>query len=168
MLRLFIYRFHHTLGIVGIVDGKAAGVADLLCPAAQDAHAGGVEGGGEHFVPSSPPSIRRRRSFSSPAALLVKVMAITFQLRTALRRSIPSSQLGGIRTSHNGGTQGFDVLLGHRAGRFLRAVRRAEPDKVGDTVDQHGGLAAAGTGKDEQRAVRGKHSLPLHIVLRRL
>ena len=44
--------------------------------------------------PSSPPSIRRRRSFSSPAALLVKVMAITFQLRTASFRSIPSSHDG--------------------------------------------------------------------------
>ena len=44
--------------------------------------------------PSSPPSIRRRRSFSSPAALLVKVMAMTFQLRTAFWRSIPSSHTG--------------------------------------------------------------------------
>ena len=44
--------------------------------------------------PSSPPSILRRRSLSSPAALLVKVMAITFQLRTAFCRSIPSSQAG--------------------------------------------------------------------------
>ena len=36
----------------------------------------------------------RSRAFSSPAALLVKVMAITFQLRTGSQRIIPSSQAG--------------------------------------------------------------------------
>ena len=48
--QLFIYGFHYTLGIVCIIDGKAAGVADLFGPAAQNAHTGRVEGGGEHFV----------------------------------------------------------------------------------------------------------------------
>ena len=41
---------------------------------------------------------------------------------------------------------------------------RAKPDEVGNAVDQHGGLAAAGTGQDEQRAVGGEHRPPLHLV----
>ena len=41
---------------------------------------------------------------------------------------------------------------------------RAKPDEVGNAVDQHGSLAAAGSGQDEQRAIGGKHCLPLHIV----
>ena len=39
-----------------------------------------------------------------------------------------------------------------------------EADEVGDAVDQHGGLSAACTREDEQRAVGGEHRLPLHIV----
>ena len=44
--------------------------------------------------PSSSPSMERRRAFSSPAALLVKVMAMMFQLRAGSQRIIPSSQAG--------------------------------------------------------------------------
>ena len=39
-IQLFVDRLHHTLGVVRIIDGKAAGIADLLRPAAQDTHTG--------------------------------------------------------------------------------------------------------------------------------
>ena len=162
--QLFIYRFHHTLGIVGVVDGKAAGVADLLCPAAQDAHTGRVEGGGKHFVPFLAAQHPAQTFLQFPCRLVGKGNGHHVPAAHRIAAQHPVQPAGGIGTGHDGGAQGFDVLLGHRAGRFFGAVRRAEPDEVGNAVDQHGGLAAAGTGKDEQRAVRGKHSLPLHIV----
>ena len=162
--QLFIYRFHHTLGIVCIIDGKAAGVADLLCPAAQDAHTGRVEGGGEHFVPFLAAQHPAQAFLQLPCRLVGKGNGHHVPAAHRVAAQHPVQPAGGVCASHDGGAQSLDVLLGHRAGRFLRAVRRAEPNEVGNAVDQHSGLAAAGTGKDEQRAVRGKHSLPLHIV----
>ena len=162
--QLFIYGFHYTLGIVCIIDGKAAGVADLFGPAAQNAHTGRVEGGGEHFVPFLAAQHPAQTLFQLPCCLVGKGNGHHVPAAHRVATQHPVQPAGGVCTGHNGGAQGFDVLLGHRAGRFFGAVRRAEPDKVGDAVDQHGGLTAAGTGKDEQRAIRGKHSLPLHIV----
>ena len=162
--QLFIHRFHHTLGIVCIIDGKAAGVADLFGPAAQNAHTGRVEGGGEHFVSFLAAQHPAQALFQLPCRLVGKGNGHHVPAAHRVLTQHPVQPAGGIGTSHNGGAQSLDVLLGHRAGRFLGAVRRAKPDEVSDAVDQHGGLAAAGTGKDEQRAIRGKHSLPLHIV----
>ena len=162
--QLFIYRFHHTLGIVGIIDGKAAGVADLFGPAAQNTHTGRVEGGGEHFVPFLAAQHPAQAFLQFPCRLIGKGNGHHVPAAHCVAAQHPVQPAGGVCASHDGGAQSLDVLLGHRAGRFLRAVRRAEPNEVGDAVDQHSGLAAAGTGKDEQRAVRGKHSLPLHIV----
>ena len=39
---------HHPQGVVGIVDGEGGGEAQLFDVPAEDAHAGGVEGGGPH------------------------------------------------------------------------------------------------------------------------
>ena len=162
--QLFIYVFHYALGIVCIIDGKAAGVADLLCPAAQNAHTGRVEGGGKHFVPFLAAQHPAQALFQLPCRLVGKGNGHHVPAAHRVAAQHPVQPAGGVCASHDSGAQSLDVLLGHRAGRFFRAVRRAEPDKVGDTVDQHGSLAAAGTGKDEQRAVCGKHGLPLHIV----
>lgn len=162
--QFFIHGFHHALGIIGIVNGKAAGVADLLGPAAQDAHTGRVEGGGEHLVAFLAAQHPAQALLQLPCRLVGKGNGHHVPTAHRVAAQHPVQPAGGIGTGHDGGAQGLDVLLGHRAGRFLGAMRRAEPDKVGDAVDQHSGLAAAGTGKDEQRAIRGKHSLPLHIV----
>ena len=123
-----------------------------------------MEGGGKHFVPFLAAQHPAQTLFQLPCRLVGKGNGHHVPAAHRVAAQHPVQPAGGIRTGHDGGAQGFDVLLGHRAGRFFGAVRRAEPDKVGDAVDQHGGLTAAGTGKDEQRAIRGKHSLPLHIV----
>lgn len=87
-----------------------------------------------------------------------------FQLRGALRRSIPSRAGGGIGTGHDCGAQGFYILLGHRTRGPVRAVSTAKADQIGDAVDQHRGFAAACTSQDQQRAFGGKHRTALHIV----
>ena len=82
--------------------------------------------------------------------------SLVFQVRLALPQS----------------TEAIAISLGEQVGGRVSAeqlsgalsARAGQPDEVGDAVDQHGGLAAAGTGKDEQWAVCGKHGLPLHIV----
>ena len=137
--QLFIYGFHYTLGIVCIIDGKAAGVADLFGPAAQNAHTGRVEGGGEHFVPFLAAQHPAQTLFQLPCCLVGKGNGHHVPAAHRVAAQHPVQPAGGVCTGHNGGAQGFDVLLGHRAGRFFGAVRRAEPDKVGDAVDQHGG-----------------------------
>ena len=43
-------------------------------------------------------------------------------------------------------------------------MRRTKADEIRDAVDQHGRLAASGACQDQQRAVGGKHSLPLHRI----
>ena len=47
---------------------------------------------------------------------------------------------------------------------YRRRHSRAEPDEVGNAVDQHGGLAGARARQNQQRALGGKDRLPLHGV----
>ena len=42
---------HHPQGVVGVIDGKGGGEAQLLDVPAQNTHTGGVEGGGPHVLP---------------------------------------------------------------------------------------------------------------------
>ena len=52
--------------------------------------------------------------------------------------------------------------------RDLPAVRSpAIAQDVGNSVDEHGGLAAPGTGQQQQGTFRGQYGFPLHIVQKR-
>ena len=64
----------------------------------------------------------------------------------------------------HGAAQLVKVGPGHRAGQFPAAMGRAEPDDVGNAVDQHGGLAGARACQNEQRPLGSKDGLTLHRV----
>ena len=162
--QLFVHSLHDTLGVVAVVDGKAAGVADLLGPAAENADAGRVEGGGEHLVALFPAQHPAQALFQLTGGLVGKGDGHDVPAPDGVLPQHPIQPRRGVGAGHDGGAQGFHIVLRHLPGRPPGAVGRAEADEVGDAVDQHGGLSAACTREDEQRAVGGEHRLPLHIV----
>ena len=162
--QLFIDRFHHTLGVVGVVDGEAAGVADLFSPAAQDTHARRVEGGGEHLVPLFAAQHIPQTLLQLPGRLVCEGDGHHVPAPDGVLAEHSVQPSRGIGAGHDGHPQGLDVLFGHLAGGPVRAVGRTEPDEVRDAVDQNRGLSASGTGQDQQRAVGRKHRLALHLV----
>ena len=60
--------------------------------------------------------------------------------------------------------QESNIRFRHCNGDLLRIAGPAEAHQIGDPVDQHRGLAAAGSGKQQQRALGGQDRLPLHGV----
>ena len=162
--QLFIDRFHHTLGVVGVVDGEAAGVADLFSPAAQDPHTRRVEGGGEHLVSLFAAQHIPQTLLQFPGRLVCEGDGHHVPAPDGVLAEHPVQPSRGIGAGHDGHPQGLDVIFGHLAGDPVRAVGRTEPDEVRDAVDQNRGLSASGTGQDQQRAVGRKHRLALHLV----
>ena len=97
---------------------------------------------------ASGPSRAASRSFSSPAALLVKVMAMI------------SQGLGASRAQSR-----RDRRTSSSVGRHLfRIASSAVGQQVVHPLDQHRGLAAAGARQQQQRTLRGHGSLALHGV----
>ena len=162
--QLFVDSLHDTLGVVAVVDGKAAGVADLLGPAAENADAGRVEGGGEHLVALFPAQHPAQTLFQLTGGLVGKGNGHDVPAPDSILPQHPVQPRRGVGAGHDGGAQGFHIVLRHLPGRPPGAVGRAEADDVGNTVDQHGGFAGACTCQNQQRAFGGKHSLPLHRV----
>ena len=162
--QLLVHRLHDPLGVVGVVDGKAAGVADLLGPAAEDADAGGVEGRGEDLISLFPAQHPAQALFQLSGGLVGEGDGHDVPAANGVLAEHPVQPHRGVGAGHDGGAQGLHVLLRDLPGRPFRAVGRAEADEVGDAVDQHSGLAAACPREDEERAVGGEHRLPLHLV----
>ena len=163
-IQVFVDSLHHALGIIGIVDSKAARVADLLRPAAQDAYTGRVEGGSKHFVALFTAQHPAQTFLQLPCCLVGKGNGHHVPAAHSVLAQHPVQPAGGGSAGHDGVAQSLDIVLRGRARCLFGAVGRAEPDEVCNAVYQHGGLAAACTSKDEQRAIGGEHCLPLHIV----
>ena len=56
------------------------------------------------------------------------------------------------------------LIVGDGHGDLLRVAAPAIAQKVGHPVDKHRGLAAAGSGQQKKRPLRGEHRLPLLVV----
>ena len=155
---------HDPLGVIRVVDGETAGIADLLRPAAQDAHAGRVEGGGKHLVPFLAAQHPAQALLQLPGRLVGEGDGHHVPAAHRVLAEHPVQPEGRVRAGHDGRAQSLEVFLRCRAGRLPGPVGRTEPDEVCNAVDQHGGLAGTGTGQNEQRAVGGKHRPALHLV----
>ena len=131
-----------------------------ISSAGENAHAGRVEGGGQTPRLPAPCSRSRRRSFSSPAALLVKVMAITRGAACGAA-SHPGWRAG---TGHHRGGAGLLHPPRSPTRSPVRSREHCQSGLNGDAVHQHCGFAAACTGQDQQRAFGGKHRTAPHIV----
>ena len=155
---------HHPLGILGIIDGKAAGIAKAVDIPAENPAAGGVEG---HC-----PDIRRVVSQHFGQAILQFIGSLVgkrdgddapglgrFQRAQRLRPGLilfPGTSEIILQKCH--------VLRGDVLGDLLGIRGAAKGHQIGDAVDEHRGLAAARAGQKKQRPLRGEHGAPLHVI----
>ena len=118
-VQVLVHRLHHPLGIVGVVDGKTAGVADLLRPAAQDAHTGRVEGGGEHLVALFPAQHPAQALLHLPGRLVGKGDGHHVPAAHGVlpQHTVQPAGRGG--AGHDGIAQGLDILFGGGAGQLF-------------------------------------------------
>ena len=118
-VQVLVHRFHHPLGVVGVVDGKAAGVADLLRPAAQDAHTGRVEGGGKHLVALFPAQHPAQALLHLPGRLVGEGDGHHVPAAHGVlpQHAVQPAGRGG--AGHDGTAQGLDVLFGGGAGQLF-------------------------------------------------
>ena len=155
---------HDPLGIGGIVNSKAAGIAHSLNVPPQNPAAGTVEGhcpdilglrakkdrktflqfvgslvgkGDGHNAPGHGP-FHGAQIIRPPAVIFIDI------LPKAFKKS--------------------NVLFCHRIGDLIGITAPAEAHDIGNPVNQDCGFAAAGTGQKQQRAFRGQHRFLLHIV----
>ena len=155
---------HHPLGIGGIVNGEASGIAHPFNVPPEDPAAGGVEG-------------------HSPDILCLRAKQIAktlFQLIGSLVRKSNSKDAPRQRGLHRAQAirppaviirqiipqrvQKFHIILIDGYGDLIAIAAPAEPHQIGDPVDQYRGLSAARTGKQKQRAFGGQYGLTLHII----
>ena len=151
-------------GVVGVVDGEGGGEAQPVDVPAQDAHAGGVEGGGPHVLRLRPQHFGKA-VLQLPGGLVGEGDGQNgpggggLQAAQAL---LPRLVLRG-RGDFSGGVvlQKGQVVGGHPLGHLLAVRSPSVLHQIGDSVDEHGGLAAPRPGQKEEGALGGQHRLLL-------
>ena len=147
---------HQAETVRGIVDGKAAGVAQALRVTAQDAHAGRVEGAGPDVVRLLPQH-QAEPLLELPRRLVGK----GDREDTPRSHRIQRGEASGLFPARLQQSKRFFVRL---SGYKVRVPRLAVAQELGDPVDEHSGLAAARPRQDQQRPLRCQHSLLLHGI----
>ena len=152
----------NPLAVVRIVDGKAAVEADAIDVAAQDADAGRVERGG--------PDVLRHLLPQHPAQPLLQLVGGLIgegdgQHLPWLRR------LHGTEVLHQRalllcrlpdvGLEKRRLVLRDRHGDLMGIAAAAVAQQIGHAVDQHRGFPRSGAGQQQQRPLRGQHTLQL-------
>ena len=142
-------------GVVGVVDGEGGGEAQPVDVPAQDAHAGGVEGGGPHVLRLG------QAVLQLPGGLVGEGDGQNGPGGGGLQAAQPL--LARLVLRGGGDLPGGVVLqkgqvVGSHPLRHLLAVRSpAVLHQIGDSVDEHGGLAAPRPGQKEEGALGGQH-----------
>ena len=110
---------------------------------------------------ASGPSMRSMRSLSSSAALFVNVMAMIRHGSTGRRRPlrVPALFRRQVRALEQ-----RKVRLRRRFQHLVGVGPAAVLDEIRDPVDEHRSFTAAGTGQQQQWALRGQDRFSLHIV----
>ena len=162
-LQRAVHFLHGALGVVGVVDGKAFGNAHMLAIAAQNAHAGRMEGRGVHVLPGLP------QHGGKPVFQFARGLVGKGDGQNAVRPDGLLRQQGRQRLAGRAARLHKLFQLGHmRAGKprghRRRMVCAAKAHQVGNAVYQHGGFAAARARQNQQRPLGVKHRLALHIV----
>ena len=156
---------HHPQGVVSVIDGKGGGEAQLLNIPAEDANTGGVKGAGPDIVGS-----RAQHSGQTVLQLARRLIGKGDGQNGPRGRRVQGTQplLPGLvpRPGPDILLQEGQIILCHPL-RHLCAVRAAAIlHQVGDAVDEHGGLAAARSGQQQERTLRGQGGLLLLWVQR--
>ena len=163
-IQLFVDALHHPLGVVGVVDGKTPGPAQFLGISAQKPHTGRVEGGGKHLLPCLLSQHPAQATAQLPGGFVGEGDGHDVPAADRASAEHPLQPGGGLGFIIHRRPQRADVLGRHLPGGLPAAVGAAEPDQVGDPVDQHGGFAAARPRQDQEGALGGKDRPPLHLV----
>ena len=152
------------LAVVGIVDGKVAAVADAVNIAAQDAHTGGVEGGCPYIAALLP---------QHPLQALLQLVGSLVGEGNG-QHLVGLGRLHGAEIAGQGflilgrilrvGLQKLHLILGDGHGDLVAVTAAAITQQVGNAMDQHRGLAASGTGQQQQRSLSSQYTLALHGV----
>ena len=151
----------HPLGVGGVVDGEGTGEAQPVDVPPQDAHAGGVEGGGPDVV-GRRPQHPLQPLLQLPGGLVGEGDGDD---GPGDRRVYPAQPLllrllGGIGVLDVALQKG-QVCGGGPGGRLIAVRPAAILHQVGDAVNEHGGLAAARPRQQQQRPIGGQCGPPL-------
>ena len=153
---------HHPLGIGGVVDREAAGIAQPVDLPAENPAAGRVEGHGPD-VGGSVAQHRRQTVLELVGGLIgegngqdgpgLGGLQGAERFRLGLVAAVPEIVLEEVH-----------VGLGDKLGDLLAVRGPAKGHQIDDAVNEHGGLAAARTGQKQQRPLRRQRSPLLHLI----
>ena len=162
--QLLVDLFHGPLLVAGVIDGEALGEAQPVGVPPQHPHTGGVEGGGVHVRAHLLAQHSGQTGLQLPCRLVGEGDGQHVPGTGVLvpQQTLQPGSKG--RAGFHRGLQSCQLCFAHRPGQPVGAMGLAEADDVGDTVDQHGGLAAARARQNQERALDGKHGLFLYRV----
>ena len=152
---------HHTLAVVGVVDGEVPGKAELINVAAQDAHTGGVECQRPDLVRARDPE--GRKALAQLLRGLVgkghgKHLPRSWRLHRAETPHLPALVRGRLlRVTLQKGK----VALRHVRGNLIAVAPAPVGQQVRDAVDEHRRLAAARAREQQQRPLGRQHAAAL-------
>ena len=150
---------HDPLGIGGVIDGEAAAVAQALDLPPQDPAAGAVEGHGPHAL-----ALGAQKSGQTVLQLVGGLVGkgdgndapgVGRVQRTQAFCAPAVRRIGQLTLQKD------HVLLGDILWDLLAVRAAAKTDEIGNTVNQHRGLAASRTCQQQQRPLGGQHCLKL-------
>ena len=150
---------HQAAAVVGVVDGEVGGVPQPVPIPAEDACAAGVEGGGPHLVAALAQHLAQA-GLQLPGSLVCKGDSHYTPGRAGGHAKPGTDNVWQLAVKEVAFTQ-FDILWGEVLAHQRAVVGLAIADDVGNAVDQHGGLAAAGAGQHQEGAFGGEDGLLL-------
>ena len=156
---------HHPLRVGAVIDGKASGIATQhIDVPAENPAAGRVEGhcpdvlgfaaqkGTEPILHLVGGLVGKGDGDDVPGGGRLQ----SAQLIGSLRFLLGGRFAQPLQKQH--------IAFLHLAGNLPAVAAPTIAHEVCNAVNQHGGLAASGTGQQQQRPLRGKHGLLLHLV----
>ncbi|MPM55465.1 hypothetical protein SDC9_102262 [bioreactor metagenome] len=162
--QLFENVLEDPLGIVSVVDGEVLLKADALNIPPQNAHAGGVEGGGPDVVCLQPQTVRQT-GFQLARRLVGKGdgddLPRTGRVHGAKPHRPPLLLL--LRVVGEA-LQKQKVLLRRVLGNLVAVAAPAIGQQVVYPLNENGGFAGPGPRQQKQRSLGGHGGLPLHGV----
>ena len=155
---------HDPDGIVGVIDGEGGGKSQLFAVPAEDAHAGGVEGGGPD-VPGGGAQHLFQTVLQLAGGLVGEGDGDDGPGGGGLQRAQPvRPQLLLPGGSGHEASQKFHIPGSDPVGHLGRVGTPAVADEVGHPVDEHRGLAGACARQQQQGAFGGQSGFLLFAV----
>ena len=154
---------HQPPAVIRIVNSKVGGIAEIFAFPPKNTRTEGVKGTCHNLLAFAAQHIGQ--AFLELACRFIgKGDRQNPPGRTRIHRT-QRSRLGGHRTGPRGTIlQQIPVLLRQGDGHFAAGVRTAVFDHIGNTVDQHGCLAASGPRQNQQSALRMEDRLLLLFI----